>query len=54
MSNFDSDSLNSDLALFPAKNSPNSTKSNRIFSGRERGDRTLILTYLDSPMAEVF
>ena len=29
-------------------------KSNRIFPGKERGKRALMLTYLDSPMAEVF
>ena len=54
MSNFDSDALTCHLALFPTKNRPNSAKSNRIFPGKETGDRTLILTYLDSPMAEVF
>ena len=36
-----------------SKNSPNVTKSNRIFPGKGRGDRALILTYLDSPMAQI-
>ena len=54
ISNFDSDPLTCDPALLPAKNSPNSAKSNGIFPGKGRGDRALLLTYLDSPMAEVF
>ena len=54
MSNFDSETLTYDLTLFPAKNSLNSAKNNHIFPGKERGYRTLILTILDSPMAEVF
>ena len=54
MSNFDLNPLTSDLTLFPVKNSPNSAKSNHIFTGKERGDRNLLLTFLDSPMAEVF
>ena len=36
------------------KSSPNITNSNRVFPGKGRGDRYLILTYLDSPMADVF
>ena len=54
MSNFDSDPLTSDPALFPAENIPNSAKSNHIFRGKRRGDRALILRVLDSPMANVF
>ena len=40
--------------MFPGKNSPNIAKSDRAFPGKVRGDRTLILTYLNNPMAEVF
>ena len=36
------------------KSSPNITKCNRVFPGKERGDRDLILKYLDGPMADVF
>ena len=54
MPNFDSDPLICDLALPPFKNSLNSARINSIFPGKERGDRTLILTYLDSVMARVF
>ena len=54
MLNFDSKTLTFDTALFPGKNSPNIAKSNCIFPGKRRGDKTLILTYFDSPMAEVF
>ena len=54
MSDFDSDPFSCDAALFPAKNNLNSAKSNSCFSGKERGDRVLILTYLHNPMAEVF
>ena len=50
MSNFDSDPLTCDPAMFLAKKSPNSAKRNRIFSGKGRGDRALILKYLGSPM----
>ena len=39
--------------LFPAKNSPNSAESNRVLS-EGKGNNALILTDLDSPMAEVF
>ena len=45
--------LNCDSALFPARNSPNSTKRNHIFAGKGGGGRTLLLAYLDSSMAEV-
>ena len=55
LSNFDFNPLICDPTLFPGKNSPNIAKSNnRVFPGKGRGDRALILTYLDSPMAEVF
>ena len=54
LSNFDSNPLICDPTLFPGKNSPNIAKSNRVFSEKGRRDRALILTYLDSPMAEVF
>ena len=38
--------------MFPSKNSPNIAKgNNHIFPGKRRGDKALILTYLDSPMA---
>ena len=54
MSNFDSGPLTCDAVLFPAKNNPNSAKSNRISPGKGRGNGALILTYLDSPIAEDF
>ena len=54
LSNFDSDLLTRDHILFPGKNSANIANSNNIFLGKGRGDKDLILTYLDSPMAEVF
>ena len=54
LSNFDSNPLTCDPALFPGTNSPIIAKSNSIFPGKGRGDKALILTYLDSPMAEVF
>ena len=37
-----------------SKNNPNIAKSNCFFPGKGREDRALILTYLDSPIAEVF
>ena len=54
LTNFDSNLLICDPTLFPGKNSPNIAKSSRVFPGKEKEDRALILTYLDSPMAEVF
>ena len=54
LSNFDSYPLIFDPNLLPGKNSPNIAKSNHVFLGKGAGDRALILTYLDSPMAEVF
>ena len=53
MWNFYSRPFGFDLALFPAKNNPNSTNTYRIFPGKESIDRALILTYLDSPIVEV-
>ena len=52
--NFDSNLLIFDLTLFPGNNSPNIAKSNRVFPGKVRGDRALILTCLNSPIADVF
>ena len=49
---FDSNTLIFDPTLFPGKNSPNIAKSDPVFSGKGRGDRDLILIYLDSPMVE--
>ena len=43
-----------DPTHFPGKKSPNIANSNSIFPGKRRGDRALILTYLHSPIAEVF
>ena len=53
MSSFDSDPLTCELALFPAKNTSNSARSNRVFPGMRIVDMALITTYLDSLMAEV-
>ena len=54
LSNFHSNPLICDPTLFPSKNSPNIAKSNRAFPGKLRGHRSLILTYLENPMAEAF
>ena len=54
LSNFDSNPLTCDPALFPVKNIPNIAKSNRIFPEKGRADKNFILTYLDSSVAEVF
>ena len=54
LSNFDSSPLTCDPALFPGKNSTNIAKSNHIFPGKKRGNKTFILTYLYSPTADVF
>ena len=54
MSNFDSNPLTCDPALFTAKNRRSSAKSNRIFPGKGRVESALMLTYLDSPTVEVF
>ena len=54
LSNFDSNPLICDPTLFLGKNSPNIAKSNRVFPGKWRGDRALILIYLNSPVTEVF
>ena len=54
LTNFDSDPLICDPTLFPGKNCPNIAKNNRVFLGKGKEDRALILTLLNSPMAEVF
>ena len=54
LTNFDSNPLICDLTLFPGKNNPNIAKSNRVFPGKEKEDRVLISTYLNSPMDEDF
>ena len=54
LSNFDSNLLVCDPTLFPSKNSPNIAKNNRVFPGKGKKEIALILTYLDSRMAEVF
>ena len=52
--NFDSNPLICDLTLLPGKNSPSISNNYCVFTGKGRGDRALILKYLDSPMAEIF
>ena len=54
LSNFDSTPWTCDPTVFPGKIIPNIAKSNRIFPGKEGGDKDFILTYFDSSMAEVF
>ena len=54
LTSLDSNTLICDPTLFPGKNSPNIAKSNRVFPGKGKEDKALILTYLNSPMAEVF
>ena len=54
MSNFDSKPLICDLILLLGQKRQNIVNNNRVFAGKGREDRALILTYLDSPMAEVF
>ena len=54
MSNFDSDPLTLDPALYPVKNSPNKVKDNHIFQWKKKVDRALILIYLDSSTAGSF
>ena len=54
MLNFDSNPLICDPTMFPVKNNPNIANSNRVFPGKGREDRALILKYLDSQIAEVF
>ena len=54
LTNFDPNPLICDPTLFLGKNCPNIAKSNRVFPGKEKKDRALILTYLDSRMVEVF
>ena len=50
-SDFDPDPLTFGFGGFPARNSQNMEKSNRISPGKTRGERALILQYLDNPMA---
>ena len=52
LSNFDSNPLIFDSTLFPDKNSPDIAKRGRVFSGKGRWDRALILTYFDNPMTD--
>ena len=52
MSNFDSGPLICDHAPFLVKSYQTRGKSNRIFPGKLREDRALILQYLDNPLAE--
>ena len=49
---FDSGPLKGDHALIFAQKCSKSAKSNLIFHRKGRGDMALLLTYLDSPMAE--
>ena len=51
---FDSTPLACEPTVFPAKIIPNIAKNNRIFPGKERGDKYFILTNLNSSMAEFF
>ena len=52
LTSLDSNTLICDPTLFPGKNSPNIAKSNRVFPGKKKEDRALILTYLNSPVAD--
>ena len=52
MSNFDSGPLICDHAPFLVKNYQTRAKSNRIFPGKLREDRALILQYLHNPLVE--
>ena len=54
LSSFDANPLICEPTLFPGKTGLNIAKSKHVFPGKGRGDRALILTYLDSRMAEVF
>ena len=54
MLDFDSDPLTFDHALIFTKKRWKSAKSNPIFHWKGTKDRVLILTYLDSMMAEFF
>ena len=40
--------------IVPTKNSPNNSKGGHIFPITGRGDRALIVTYFDTPMADIF
>ena len=52
--NFDSNPLICDPTLFPGKNNPNIAESNCVLPGNGKGDSALILTHLNSLMAEGF
>ena len=54
LSNFYSNPLICNTSLFLGKNCLNMAKSNHVFPGKKKGDRALILTYLDILVAEVF
>ena len=54
MSIFDSNPLICHPNLSPGKNSPNIANSSRVFLGKGRRDKALVLAYLGSPIAEVF
>ena len=54
LSHFDSNPLICDPTLFSDNKTPHIASSNRVFPGKGRGDRALILTHLVSPIAYVF
>ena len=54
LSHFDTNPLICDPTLFSDNKIPNIASSNRVFPGKRRGDRALILTHLVSPIAEIF
>ena len=58
MSNFDSNPLTSDplppLSSCFLPKTVQTVQKVTVFSRKERGDRALILTYLDNPIAELF
>ena len=54
MLDFDSEPLTFEHTLLLPKKCAKTAKSNPIFHFKERRDRVLTLTYLDSPMADFF
>ena len=54
MLDFDSEPLTFEHTLLLPKKCAKTSKSNPIFHFKERRDRVLTLTYLDSPMADFF
>ena len=54
LSNFDSNPLIYDPTLFPGKSNLNIAESNCVLPGNGKGDSALVLTHLNSLMAEVF